>query len=406
MRILGFPVQIRPGFVLFMLLIVVVNGQPMGFWLAGSVAVFTLVHELGHAVAARRTGATARISLDFLAGYASFAPSRELTRGERAMIALAGPLVQIVLGIVVLLAMGVDPLSHADYASEYSSLAIWWAGPMIGLFNLIPVLPLDGGTIAGEIIDRFSPGRGRALMARISPPATAVAFAVMVLVDDLRPLAAFAAILLVLQMQIVSSRAPIRARNEDQLIQRRRLVEAESTAWSTGRPGLMVPPQVVSPWWEASRAIASGRPDLAITSIVDDLYGRRPGQWFPPHEATPEQLEPIVAVIEPNLPPPTGAERLESVHALVDVLRITGRAQRAAEYGAAVFGHTRSGALAIQIARCVAALGDEQNAVQWLTVAARSDAEPTALLLALMGAPEFVSLRARPEIAELIRNLR
>lgn len=322
------------------------------------------------------------------------------------MIALAGPLVQIVLGIVVLLAMGVDPLSHADYASEYSSLAIWWAGPMIGLFNLIPVLPLDGGTIAGEIIDRFAPGRGRALMARISPPATAVAFAVMVLVDDLRPLAAFAAILLVLQMQIVSSRAPIRARNEDQLIQRRRLVEAESTAWSTGRPGLMVPPQVVSPWWEASRAIASGRPDLAITSIVDDLYGRRPGQWFPPHEATPEQLEPIVAVIEPNLPPPTGAERLESVHALVDVLRITGRAQRAAEYGAAVFGHTRSGALAIQIARCVAALGDEQNAVQWLTVAARSDAEPTALLLALMGAPEFVSLRARPEIAELIRNLR
>ena len=406
MRILGFPVQIRPGFVLFMLLIVVVNGQPMGFWLAGSVTVFTLVHELGHAVAARRTGATARISLDFLAGYASFAPSRELSRGERAMIALAGPLVQIVLGIVVLLAMGVDPLSHADYASEYSSLAIWWAGPMIGLFNLIPVLPLDGGTIAGEIIDRFAPGRGRALMARISPPATAVAFAVMVLVDDLRPLAAFAAILLVLQMQIVSSRAPTRARDEDQLIQRRRLVEAESTAWSTGRPGLMVPPQVVSPWWEASRAVASGRPDLAITTIVDDLYGRRPGQWFPPHEATPEQLEPIVAIVEPNLPPPTGSERLNSVHALVDVLRITGRAQRAAEYGAAVFGHTRSGALAIQIARCVAALGDEQNAVQWLTVAARSDAEPTALLLALMGAPEFVGLRARPEIAELIRNLK
>jgi Zn-dependent protease len=118
MRILGFPVQIRPGFVLFMLLIVVVNGQPMGFWLAGSVTVFTLAHELGHAVAARRTGATASISLDFLAGYASYAPSRPLTRGERATIAIAGPAVQIVLGIVVLLAMGVDPLSHSDYASD------------------------------------------------------------------------------------------------------------------------------------------------------------------------------------------------------------------------------------------------------------------------------------------------
>ena len=70
MRIFGFPVQIRPGFALFMLLIIVINGVPMGPWLAGSVAGFTLIHELGHAVAARRTGATARISLDFLAGYA------------------------------------------------------------------------------------------------------------------------------------------------------------------------------------------------------------------------------------------------------------------------------------------------------------------------------------------------
>ncbi|MFM7082805.1 MAG: hypothetical protein ACKOYI_12785, partial [Actinomycetota bacterium] len=72
MKILGFPIQIRPGFLVFLLLIVFLNGVPLGTWLAGSVAVFTIAHELGHAVAARRTGATARISLDFLAGDASF----------------------------------------------------------------------------------------------------------------------------------------------------------------------------------------------------------------------------------------------------------------------------------------------------------------------------------------------
>ena len=70
MRIFGFPIQVRPGFAMFMLLIIIINGIPMGPWLAGSVAFFTVLHELGHAFAARRTGANARISLEFLAGYA------------------------------------------------------------------------------------------------------------------------------------------------------------------------------------------------------------------------------------------------------------------------------------------------------------------------------------------------
>jgi len=395
MRILGFPVQIRPGFLLFMLLIVLVNGQPMGYWLAGSVTVFTLVHELGHAVAARRTGATARISLDFLAGYASFVPTRPLTRGERASIALAGPAVQILLGVVVLIAMGVNPLSHADYASDYSSLAIWWAGPMIGLFNLIPVLPLDGGTIAGELIDVFKPGRGRAVMARISPPATAVAFVAMVLVEDLRPLAAFAAILLVLQMQLVSSKAPVRRVHAD----------AEERAWRTGRPGLLVPPQITSPWWEAHTLVRDGRDDDAVDVILADLDGRRPGEWWPPDAATVAQLEPIAARLVARLPEPDRDDRAQSAAVIVDVLRRTGRTESAARYGSRVFALSRSGRVAILVALCNAALGDDENAAQWLTVAARSDAEPTTLLSTLVTAPEFARLRERPEIADLIRSL-
>ena len=395
MRVLGFPVQIRPGFVLFMLLIVVVNGQPMGFWLAGSVTVFTLVHELGHAVAARRTGATASISLDFLAGYASFTPTRALTRGERASIALAGPGVQIVLGVIALLVMGVNPLSHAEYASDYSSLAIWWAGPMIGLFNLIPVLPLDGGTIAGEIIDVFKPGRGRAVMARISPPATAVAFVLMVSIDDLRPLAAFAAILLVLQMQLVSTRAPVRRVHAD----------AEDLAWKSGRPGVLVPPQVSSPWWEAHQLLVSGRDEAAISVVLDDLAGRRSGHWWPPHAATPAQLEPLVSRVVERLPEPHEHDRAHSALVLVDVLRRTGRTDVAARYGSRSFAVSRSGQMAILVALCVAALGDDENAAQWLTVAARSDAEPAHLLTTLVTAPEFARLRERPEIVDLMRAL-
>ena len=90
-RLLGFPVHVRAGFIVFMALIVFLYGNEFGLWLAGALAVLTLIHELGHAVAARATGAEAEISLDFLAGYASFTPSRPLTRWEQAGISFALP---------------------------------------------------------------------------------------------------------------------------------------------------------------------------------------------------------------------------------------------------------------------------------------------------------------------------
>src|SRR5215207_1084562 len=95
-RLFGFPIHVKGGFVMFMVLVIIVNdGGPLGFWIAGSAAALTLLHELGHAFAARATGAKAEISLDFLAGYASFVPARPLKRWERAGISISGPAVQI-----------------------------------------------------------------------------------------------------------------------------------------------------------------------------------------------------------------------------------------------------------------------------------------------------------------------
>src|SRR5262249_39703638 len=157
----GFPVDVRPGFlVLLTLFALVYSGQgegELGIWLACSVAVFTLIHELGHAFAARATGAKASIALDFLAGYASFEPTRELKRWERAGISLAGPAVQIIAGSLALLAMGVNPLDYDHARESAATLAIWWAGPLIGLVNLVPVLPLDGGHIVMSGLDAIIP---------------------------------------------------------------------------------------------------------------------------------------------------------------------------------------------------------------------------------------------------------
>lgn len=409
MRIFGFPVQIRPGFALFMLLIIVINGVPMGPWLAGSVAGFTLLHELGHAFAARRTGATAQISLDFLAGYASFTPTRELQRWERAGISLAGPFIQIATGCVVLIALGVNPLSHDQFAADYWSFAIWWAGPAIGIFNLIPVLPLDGGNVAAEILDYFSPGRGRNMMIKASPLLTAGAFIAMVFVDDLRPLAAFAAILLVLQLQTMSALAATTPdRRSAALEQLRRLAaEAEDTAWRTGRPGLLQSPQVMSPWWDAYSMMRSGH-SSATSVIVNDLLNTSSDRapWWPPHAASDEQLKPLVLQLPRPIPEPTQNTSELSAATLLTALRRTAYYEDGARYGSMLFKVHPSSHVAIETARCIAMLGHHDTAAQWLTIAGRVDNQHAQLLHAVENYAELQGLRGRTDIEELVIQLR
>ena len=203
MRVLGFPVHVRRGFLFFMVLIVVLYGDEYGVWLAGAIAAFTLLHELGHAVAARRAGATAEISLDFLAGYASYTAPKPLSRGVEAVIALAGPVIQITAGFIVLAAMGVDPLDPASRASSPAATAVWWAGPAIGAFNLIPVLPLDGGNVVTSLLDRFLPGRARSVMVYVSLALTATAAVVVAVSADLRGFVFILGLLLVMQLQLL-----------------------------------------------------------------------------------------------------------------------------------------------------------------------------------------------------------
>ena len=167
-RLLGFPVSIRPGFLLFLLLVVLIYGGTLGVWIAAALAVFTLIHELGHALIARTFGCTARISLDFLAGYASYIPPRPLRAMERAAIAVAGPAVQFTAGMITLLAMGRSPFSRVDILASDAAIAIWWAGVALALINLFPALPLDGGYVLEGILESFLGAKGRLVAIRLS----------------------------------------------------------------------------------------------------------------------------------------------------------------------------------------------------------------------------------------------
>ncbi len=107
------------------------------------VAVFgsVLLHELGHALVARRYGIeTRRIVLLPIGGLAQLEGEPANPREEMA-IALAGPAVNFVLA-AVLFVLGTIVGSKAGYGLLD---ALTLANLSLGVFNLLPAFPMDGG---------------------------------------------------------------------------------------------------------------------------------------------------------------------------------------------------------------------------------------------------------------------
>jgi Zn-dependent protease/predicted transcriptional regulator len=103
-----------------------------------------LLHELGHAVQARRDGMEIEgITLWLFGGVAQFRGMFPSAAAE-FRIAIAGPLVSLALGVFfVLIAAG---MSIPD---EIDAVAAWlgYINLMLLAFNLLPALPLDGGRV-------------------------------------------------------------------------------------------------------------------------------------------------------------------------------------------------------------------------------------------------------------------
>lgn len=208
-RLLGFEVRIRAGFLVFLAVVVGLYADAFGWWLAASLTVFTLVHELAHAVAARRFGAHAHITLELFAGTTSYRAERPLTNRQQAVVAAAGPVVHLALAVAVLAALGVDPTEPASIGSSPAVAAIWWAGLAIGAFNLIPVVPLDGGHLLRSALEPVFGDRAPRVVVWWSLTVTSAVTIWLLAAEDRRWYAIFAALLLVAQWrQRSDQRAP------------------------------------------------------------------------------------------------------------------------------------------------------------------------------------------------------
>jgi Zn-dependent protease len=365
-RLLGFPVHVRPGFVMFMVLIVVLYGDVFGLWLAGALAAFTLLHELGHAMAARRTGAEAEISLNFLAGYASYRPTRPLSRAEQIGISFAGPGIQIAVSVVALLALGASPLERPSYATEPALLAIWWAGPIIGLFNLVPILPLDGGNIVTNALDRLVPGRAERMMVWFSLAVTG-AFTVLAFTDDrYRGFVLVIGFLLVSQLQMLGSTRP-----------------------------------ATSPWHDADVALAAGKPRRARRILVNALSHHRPDRTPPPVTLSTEQARALVDL----LPEPLPAGDPWNEYVLANQLIRLGRFEDAAHYAAEGYARHPHTLAAATVARAAGALGDQATAIGWLHTAAAAGSSPNGLASIIDSSPELIGIRQHPEVISIRREI-
>lgn len=125
-----------------------------------------IVHELGHALVARREGIEVRRIDLYLFGGLTQMSRDAATPGEDFKIAIAGPLATVLV-IVVFLAVdvaivGIHRLSHAillhsDIQITPVLLSLSWLVPMnvlLLVFNLVPAFPLDGGRVARSVVWR------------------------------------------------------------------------------------------------------------------------------------------------------------------------------------------------------------------------------------------------------------
>ena len=179
-RIAGTEIRVHFTFLLLILWFGLVAGMQSGADAAVDAMVFILavfgcvvLHEYGHILTARWFGiATRDITLLPIGGIASIErmpdkPAQEL------VVALAGPAVNGLIAAILIVLFGADvnverTVAAVDDLKFDFATRLALANVMLGLFNLIPAFPMDGGRVLRALLSlRFGRVRATRIAARI-----------------------------------------------------------------------------------------------------------------------------------------------------------------------------------------------------------------------------------------------
>jgi Zn-dependent protease/predicted transcriptional regulator len=191
MDVLGIRIGVDPGWFLMLFLVILwlspsfrgtLHGSDGQAYLTTVVSALLffgslIVHELGHALTARRLGIEVKSIQLFLFGGLTQMARDTQSPGEEFKVAAAGPLATLAMVLVFLVVdlaiVGPHRLWHAFLLDGQVTvtpvlLALSWLLLMnlaVLLFNLVPAFPLDGGRIARAIVWRVTDDKRRGTRA-------------------------------------------------------------------------------------------------------------------------------------------------------------------------------------------------------------------------------------------------
>ena len=152
------PITVRVSFLIVAALLGFTGRRSPSFIAAWVAIVFVsiLIHEFGHAFTARGFGAQVAIELNGIGGLTRWSvPAMAFGPGKRALVAASGSAVGVVFGALVwVVASQFGPYSEmsAFVIDTLIFVNLFW-----GLFNWLPIRPLDGGHLLQALLEKLAP---------------------------------------------------------------------------------------------------------------------------------------------------------------------------------------------------------------------------------------------------------
>jgi Zn-dependent protease len=377
-------VAVEPSFWLVAALLAAFSGarSPRGIViLAAVIAVSVLLHELGHAAASLSFGSGADVVLHSFGGTTRSRAADEFTTRQRLVVTASGCALGLVLAFatappsVALWAYRVTGSVDALFAVRaFHMVNLYWS-----LFNLMPIMPMDGGSLVATAL-RARWGLNGLRAAHLVGAACAGAAALWFWAGGSGFNAVLVGLFAVGEVHAFRRALSLSPADEDEGM--RRELEDAQEAWGAGRRE-----EAVRRLVELRRKTGRGAIHRAATVLLAHALNQRGRE-----RAVYELLKPLR---DEDLP-------FETRLMLQEAALRAGDAERSVRLGQANFQLRASPETAYLVAAACAARGDARLSAQWMRTAARKGLPQPRLALQRA---DFDPVRGTPEFKDLEETL-